>query len=409
MPVRELGTDDLLPYRRLTAHAFGGVVDETAPTPFNEAEVPLGVPSQDPPGGVPGVLAAGLRIRADRLVLGGREVRSGGIGGLAVHPAHRGGGLFGALLRAAISRSAADGQGVSVLYPSNPGIYRRAGWQWISTTTHMELPLADLSVLPRPQDRHLTPVIGDGHRVVRALYRELAERENALLVRDGPLFEGSHVSDGATEYVLVRHDSGTAGGYMSFSRRPDGQDGVGLEVHEIMAHDTADRLALLRCLGSWSTVSPRARIRLLTDDPVADLVPHGSFRLTAGPPISMAMLRVTDTRAALEQRGAPAALRGTITLAVDDPFMPEHSGTWAVTARDGAVEVTPAAPAPAPEAAATEGRASMDVRTLAYLFAGGRSVRDARRADLPIEADADATGFLDALFAGARPSVMDHF
>src|SRR5699024_2704238 len=92
MTVRELTAEDRSAYRRLSSGAFGGPVDDAPPAAFDLAQIPLGIDSAALPGGADGVIAAGARIRRDRITVAGGVADCGGIGGLAVHPAHRGDG-----------------------------------------------------------------------------------------------------------------------------------------------------------------------------------------------------------------------------------------------------------------------------------------------------------------------------
>src|SRR5699024_8000692 len=86
MPVRDLTAADFRAYRTMSSGAFGGAFDPAAPQApqdFSPGETAIGVDSSALPGGVAGVIAAGARIRHDRIALGGGIARCGGIGGLA--------------------------------------------------------------------------------------------------------------------------------------------------------------------------------------------------------------------------------------------------------------------------------------------------------------------------------------
>src|SRR5699024_1761071 len=108
-----------------------------------------------------------------------------------------------------------------------------------------------------------------------------------------------------------------------------------------------DRVALLRSVGSWSTVTQLARLRVRTEDPVLDALPGGNLRPDPGT-VPLVMMRVIDTAAALEARPAPAGLRGSVRLEVADTTVDADvsraAGCWTVTADGGRVTVTPATP-----------------------------------------------------------------
>lgn len=410
MPVRDLTSDDHVSYRMLSSGAFGGPPPDPEPRPFDPGEIAIGADSAGLPGGVEGVIAAGARIRRDRLTWGeGAVVACGGINGLAVHPAHRGGGLFRELITAIIARCDAEEMPVSMLYPSNPSIYRRFGYQVVASLHSVIIPLLDLQQLPRVPGRRLVPVTEETMPRVRALYGELTSADNAMLLREPPLFpEG--LPGGGWSALLLEDEDGTDHGYVSWNRVSTTERGYGLEVHELLGRDREDRIALLRSLGSWSTVLEHACLRLRTDDPVLDVLPGAGSRPSPDP-IPLLMMRVIDTAAALEARRAPAELVGSFRLVVEDGTVPagtcRSGGTWTVTAADGRITARPAPSDDADSDAA--GTVHLDIHAASLLLVGGRTLADARRLGLAVEADAQAGRLLDALLAGPRPSVLDAF
>lgn len=409
MPVRELSAEDALAYRQLSAGAFGGVVDPDDPTssaPLGAGQTAIGIDSAGLPGGADGVLAAGARIRHDEVALGGGRARCGGIGGLAVHPAHRGEGLFGQLITGVIARCAEERMALSMLYPSNPAIYRRHGYQVVARGQTLVVPLLDLQRLRAVPGRTTVPVTAATMPRLRALYTELTAGDNAMLRREGPLFPDGLPGDGWQAMLLVDED-GRDRGYLSWTRRSG--DGPGLEVHEVLGRDRTDLEALLHVLGSWSTVTEQVRLRVRTEDPVLDVLPGAGARPAPGP-VPLVMMRVIDTAQALSARPAPAGLAGALRLVVDDDTVPagtcRAAGAYEVVVADGRVDVgTVPAGSPPPR----RGEVRLDVHAASLLLVGGRSLADARRLGLRAEGDADAAALLDALLAGPRPSVLDAF
>lgn len=423
MRVRDLGPDDLVPFQQLCSLAFGGSVSATGPAPFHPGQSPLGI---DAPGGEG--LAAALTVRHDRIAVGGGIAPCGGIGGVSVHPAHRGGGMFAHLMTAAIARSTQLGHAFSMLYPSNPGIYRALGYQKVSQVDRLVVPLADLRGIPAPVGLHLSPVTAASMPEVRALYREVVDAGNALLLREGPLF-GEEMPAPPWTAVLVRDTEGTAQGYLSFARTPDGPAGTGLEVFDLLGRRREHVAALLRSLASWSTVTDAALVRTRQDDPLLDVIPGGRVRPDPGV-LPLVMMRVIDTAAALQARPAPHGLHGSIRLQVTDATGPgpvaAAAGDFLVGASEGTVHVHRLADGAGTGAGAHEDptppdvrrdedpgagspRARLDIHAASLLLAGGRSLAEARRLGLAADADPAAEAFLDTLLAGPRPSVLDFF
>ncbi|ASK64680.1 GNAT family N-acetyltransferase [Brachybacterium avium] len=414
MPVRDLTAADFLSYRTMASGAFGGGVDPAspaAPQDFSPGQIPLGIDASTLPGGPRGVIAAGARIRRDQVVLGGGVAGCGGVAGLAVHPAYRGEGLFGTLLTAVIARCGVEGMALSMLYPSNPSIYRRYGYQVVARGQSLIVPLVDLQRIPAVPGRRLVPVTAESMPRLRRLHHQLTAGDNLMLRREPPLFPEAMPAH-PWSALLLEDESGTAHGYMSWTRRPGDADGVGLEVHELLGRSRSDRQALLRSLGSWSTVSEQVRLRLRTEDPVLDVLPGGGARPDPSPQ-PLVMMRVIDTEATLRARRAPAGLDGTLRLVVEDDTVPAGTcragGTYLVSAHHG--DVTAAAEDVPAGAAPTDvlGTCRLDIHSASLLLVGGRTLADARRLGLRAEAEPAGESFLDALLAGPRPSVLDAF
>ena len=158
------------------------------------------------------------------------------------------------------------------------------------------------------------------------------------------------------------------------------------------------------------------------EDPVLDALPGGRAR--HDPQVMpLVMVRVTDTAAALAARPAPAGLQGALRLEVDDAALPAGAtaaaGTWRVEITDGAVRTVPL---PGHEGRQADGQddglhndakdlpaVRLDVHAASLLLIGGRSLADAERLGLGVQADPAARTLLDALLAGPRPAVMDQF
>src|SRR5690625_7433729 len=101
-----------------------------------------------------------------------------------------------------------------MLYPSNPGIYRRYGYQVVAQGNAMIVPLVDLQRLRRAPDRRLVPVTEAPMPRLRALYRELTAGENALLRRERPTFPGGRPAEG-WQGLLLKASQGRSHGYLS--------------------------------------------------------------------------------------------------------------------------------------------------------------------------------------------------
>lgn len=415
---RDLGQADFLAYRALTLNAFGGRETETENRPFTPGQSVIGIDSSSLPGGIDGVIAAGARIRHDEITLAGGVALSGGVAGLAVHPAHRGGGLFDEIVRAVVSRCQTDGMAFSMLFPSNASIYRRHGFQNVMEQWEVIVPLQDLVRLRPSPDLRLVPVTEKTMPRVRALYRELTAQENGMLLRTGPLFPTTLPGDGWSA-LLLEDEHGQDRGYLSCTRTSGQGEATGLVVHEVLGRSRADLVALLASLGSWSTVLDQVRIRLRTEDPLRDVIPSGHLSPASGDR-EVVQMRVIDTVKALSARPAPDRLHGGIILEITDDSLSaglcEAAGRFRVSAEDGvttAVRLSPNDSGGEPRTPTNNngalGTVRLDIHAASLLLIGGRSLADARRLLLHAEADPDAEAWFDALVAGPRPAILDAF
>lgn len=411
MRVRDLTTEDFLPYRRLSGGAFGGPIEDAPSAAFDLAQIPLGIDSGALPHGAPGELAAAARVRRDQVTVGGGTAACGGISGLAVHPAHRGDGLFRELLTAVIARCCAEDMVFSMLYPSNPGIYRSLGYQTVTSVRRVLVPLLDLQRLRPVPGRRLVPVTETSLHRIHSLHRELTAKDNAMLIRQGPLFPAG-LPKGAWSALLLVDEAGRDRGYISWTRRADDADGIGLDVHDIFGRDREDLEALLHSLGSWSTVTQTARIRLRTEDPLLDVLPGAGTRPDPDP-LPLVMMRVIDTAAALRARPAPMSLRGRIRLRVSDDTVPpgtcRSAGDFLVSIGEGRVRVDPASDLPPGDHTEPSDLIELDIHAASLLLIGGRSLADARRLGLHAQGDGPAQRLFDEMLAGPRPSVLETF
>jgi predicted acetyltransferase len=131
------------------------------------------------------------------------------------------------------------------------------------------------------------------------------------------------------------------------------------------------------------------------NDPMTNLLPEQEVNHESW---FRQMVRLVDVPAAFEARGYPAPLDAAVELQVDDPALGWNDAGWRIEASGGSAKATPAPSA----------RATIDVGTLAAVFAGFLTARDARRTGR-LDADDDTVATLDAMLAGPAPWINDWF
>lgn len=148
---------------------------------------------------------------------------------------------------------------------------------------------------------------------------------------------------------------------------------------------------------SFGAVTPTVRLRTSGADPVHWLIPGAGWAATD---VRQYLLRVVDLTGAVEQRGWPANVSGTIEVTVNDPVCPWNTGNHRIVFDTG-------------DARVEQGDGSgvrMTPTGLALVLAGGGVTAAAlRRAGMLLGGSPEDDLVLDAALAGPRPAILDYF
>lgn len=308
----------------------------------------FGGPAQAPPRAldpVPGVTRYGAFDSTGRLVgratdvgheqwWGGRRVVAADIGGVAVIPEARGGGVARAVLAALLEGARERGAAVSALYPTVSPVYRALGWEVCGTLTTVDL---DTASLPRARPEGVTVRPGGPEDVplLTEVYERVARTRNGLLTRrgggydvafDGPLPEG-------IDAISVAEDADGPAGILAFGRGQGYGPQARLDVVDLLAVDFRAARALVAVLAGWQTVARAVRLVLLAGDAVSAALP-----VERGTGIERRpwMQRPVDVAAAVAARGWPAHVSGRVRFSLADDLAPWNAGDWELTVEDGA-------------------------------------------------------------------------
>jgi predicted acetyltransferase len=170
-----------------------------------------------------------------------------------------------------------------------------------------------------------------------------------------------------------------------------------LVVRDMAALDTTALRAVLTFLRYHDSQAKEIRIRLPESLRLLSLFddPEFTVEVEAG-----LMLRLVDVGPALTARRYPAGVTERLTLQVADGFLDWNNGSYALAVDDTAGEAKPTDSAP---------DLSLDVKTLARLYAGYLTPSEAAGLDLLEVHDPAALGRADRIFAGPRPYIADFF
>ena len=111
------------------------------------------------------------------------------------------------------------------------------------------------------------------------------------------------------------------------------------------------------------------------------------------------MLRLIDVASALEARGYPKSISGSVTFKVTDDTLEHNNGSFTLTVTEGKGTV---------EKSGTSGM-EIDVRDLACMYASKYSATELKMYGKLTTGSKEATNLCDTIFSGTRPWISDMF
>lgn len=332
MTIRPLGPDDMPASWDLGRMAFGG----PAEAPPHALDVVEGVTRYGAFDG--GRLVGRATDVGHEQWWGGRRVVGADVGGVAVAPEARGGGVARAVLGALLAGARERGAAVSALYPTVSPVYRALGWEVAGTLTTADLDTASLprgqavGVDVRPGGAADVPLLTD-------LYERVARTRNGPLTRRGGHYDiasDTPLPEGIDAITVAERD-GQAVGVLSFGRGTGYGAEAKLDVKELFAVDIEAAGALVGVLAGWRTVTRRINLLLVDSDAVAAVLP---LERATGIDRRPWMHRPVDVVRAVAGRGWPRHVRGRMAFRLADDLAPWNAGDWELIVADGTGELT---------------------------------------------------------------------
>lgn len=343
-------------------------------------------------------LVATAADRAYDTWFGGRTVPTCGVASVTVAAEHRGAGAIGPLMRAMLTAARERGAVLSTLFPSAPRIYRRLGYEVITSIGHVLVPSTALAAAPASGTSVRRAGAADA-AAIRGLYDRWAAGQNGPLTRRGPSFPGAD-DDLVSSFTGVTLAVGTGGeptGYAAWIRGRGDDVERALEVVDLIAVDGDATRALLRALGSFASVVADVRLRTSGTDPVRLLLPTTAWRRVHE---ELYMLAVLDVEAALDGLPTPAGLTAGLGFTLIGGVLDGLDGAYRLDVAEGRLRCA--------RGSIGDDR-TLDPRGLALLYAGAAPSSELRLLDLLHGGDPADDATWDALFAGRRPHVRDQF
>ena len=329
---------------------------------------------------------------------GGSAVPTGGIAGVAVTAERRGEKLLDELFRVVLEHGLRErGEAVSTLFCTAPGIYRKFGYELLSSYDEVEVPSATLARIRPPagvRTRRATPADFDA---VREVYDTWAAAQNGPLTRRGPSFpaDANTFIDAFTGVTLAIDQSGDVVGFASWQRGHGSGDSSSLEVSDLLALSGDAYRALWSVLGSFGSVVGQVRVCTSGHDVARLALPSAHWTVKAREPY---MLRVHDVPGAFAARDWP--VDGDVSFTVAGDHVGTTNGSWQLVIDQGKATCTPTTAADAP--VLTPGG-------LALAWAGAQTCANLRMAGHLSDGTPKTEAALDRVFAPRPIHIRDYF
>jgi predicted acetyltransferase len=343
LTTRPLTRDDFDQSMALTREAFGDLPPGATPPSADDFPRPgyhaFGTFDDDH-------LVARVVTREYHSWFGGRAVPTGGIAGVAVAAERRGEKLLDELFRVVLEDGLRErGEAVSTLFCTAPGIYRKFGYELISSYDTVEVPAGTLARIGAPagvRTRRATPADFDA---VCEVYDAWAAAQNGPLTRRGPSFpaDARAFIDAFTGVTLAVDHAGDVVGFASWRRGRGSGDSSTLEVFDLLALSGDAYGALWRVLGTFGSVVGQVRLFTSGHDVARLWLPSVHWKVVEREPY---MLRVHDVPAAFNGRDWP--VDGDVAFSVAGDHLGTTNGAWRLVIERGKATCAPAVAADGP-------------------------------------------------------------
>lgn len=389
---RELAVDDWPEAMRLGKEGFGYAPGSPVTQP----------PDAWPPEGQSGWgtfvgdrMVARVAGRNYHSWFGGVEVPTLGVAGVTVEAEHRGHGLLRDLFAKLVEQAAENGQVISTLYPTAPGIYRRFGYELVGTYRRIELPTAQLQGIPRPNGVRTRRAGPADVAEIERVYAAWASAQNGPLTRTGPLFDPAGMLTAVTGATVAVDDAGTVVGYALWWRGEGYDDSATLLLEDLVGLTPDATRALWRVAASFASVTGHVRVDTSGDDVTRLVLPGLAWREVRTNPY---MLRVLDVPGALSLLRTAPGILAEVDFSVRGDGLADTDGDYRLSVDGGRLTCVRGG----------EGGRTFTPQGLALAFAGVQSSANLRMAGHLTGDDADDTTW-DAVLGGRPFHVRDYF
>jgi predicted acetyltransferase len=332
------------------------------------------------------------------LTVPGGTVRCGGVTVVGVLPTHRRRGILTSMMRAQLEDVRDRGEPIAALWASEEVIYRRYGYGMASLSCEISLPSGYAGLREPPDERATVGLVPlDSSRDVLAeIYDRVRPRTPGMFARTDTWWETRNLSDpedrrqgGGEKTALVLELDGEPVGYALYRIHTKFESGAAaghVDVIEALADGPVATRELWRVLLDMDWKASLNGYLLPVDHPLVHQLRYPRrMKMRVGDGL---WVRLVDIGAALSTRAYGGD--GTVVLEVEDGFLPENSGRWAIAG--GQAERTD-----------EEADLALDVGELGAAYLGGFTFGELVRAGSVRELREGGAATADAVFSTGTP------
>jgi len=304
------------------------------------------------------------------MLMNGKKVKMGGIGGVVTRPESRGKGLIRKIFDAAFPAMLENGQTFSFLYPFSYSYYRNFGYEMCYAYNSVNIPIAEMQGYAYPQNiEPFEP--GDDISPYAEIYETFVRSRNLAIVRDKDAWQKILDRDPYKDLkftFLNRDAQGKADAYVLYGVHKNDEHGNRAKIRELCWRTPEGLHSIFGFFAKLGSEFDSVDWNAPDDVSVHALFPEAydiSWRKNA-----CGMNRILDVTTGLSTLRAPVGVgNGKLTVDIIDAYWKDNTGKYIVQWEDGNVTVQKT----------TECGAAMatSVETLAQLVTGYISPEEA--------------------------------
>jgi len=338
-------------------------------------------------------IVGGLYVHQLGQYFGGRDVPMAGVAIVAIEPTARGRGAATTLMNEAVLEMHRRGAPMSTLFPASQALYRRSGYERAGIVCEATVPVKLIGV--RDREVRIRAASDEDHDAMRELHDMHAARYDGFIRRNAFLWSRARTSRlGESDGYVFEDDRGMIG-YAYIARTTSSTGDMHLRVLDVVTTNAASGRAAWELLARHASVVEEAHLSRAPSDPLYALLPEQTPRFRIR---DHWMVRIVDVARALEARGYPPGINGTVAFDVRDDLIPSNNTRFTLDVENGRGAVT----------AGGNDAIPIDIRGLAALYAGHQPLPALDMLGLTTSTP-DAAAATSRLFPAGRPSMAEAF